>query len=186
MMNTLAQRVVLVGLARRLRENGSWTGEAHLQKAAYLLREVMKVPLAFDFIFYKHGPYSFGLHDELSDMCVDRLIDRETQAPQYGPCIVVTELGLATERRFQRIVICYGPHLDWIASRLGNRQIADLERLAVALWVARQGGLNTSMEDRATAINTLRPHLSLQAAVESARQADRLFAEAGQIAPAWA
>ena len=42
-MNRLSQGVVLVGLARRLYEQGSWTGETHIQKAAYLLHELLAV-----------------------------------------------------------------------------------------------------------------------------------------------
>ena len=60
-MNRLSQDAVLVGLARRLYEQGSWTGETHIQKAAYLLHELRDVPFDFAFILYKHGPFSFEL-----------------------------------------------------------------------------------------------------------------------------
>jgi hypothetical protein len=60
-MNRLSQDAVLVGLARRLYEQGSWTGETHIQKAAYLLHELLAVPFDFAFILYKHGPFSFDL-----------------------------------------------------------------------------------------------------------------------------
>lgn len=57
-MDKLAQEAVLIGLARRLDEHGSWSGETHLQKAAYLLHELLDVQFGFDFILYKHGPFS--------------------------------------------------------------------------------------------------------------------------------
>ena len=89
-VNPLAQEAVIVGLARRMKEHGSWTGETHIQKMAYLLRELMEVPFTFDFILYKHGPFSFELRDELSIMHTDRLIDRETQS-RHGSRIAVTK-----------------------------------------------------------------------------------------------
>jgi len=74
-MNRLAQEAVLVGLARRLHDRGSWGGETHLQKATYLMHELLGVPFDFRFILYKHGPFSFELRDELGSMRADRLLD---------------------------------------------------------------------------------------------------------------
>jgi uncharacterized protein YwgA len=181
-VNRLAQDAVIVGLARRLREHGSWTGETHLQKTAYLLRELLKVPFEFDFILYKHGPFSFGLRDELSAMHVDQLIDRETQSLEYGPRIVVTGRGLEIEQRFQRTMARYEERLEWIATRLGNRGATDLERLAVAFWVTRQMGQDASVKDRAGGMNGLEPYLSPERATEPIEQIDRLIGDATSIA----
>ncbi|MGH2902805.1 MAG: hypothetical protein ACRDK7_04370 [Solirubrobacteraceae bacterium] len=180
-MNRLAQDAVIVGLARRLREHGSWTGETHLQKATYLLRELLKVPFEFDFILYKHGPFSFGLRDELSTMHVDQLIDRETQSSGYGPRIVITERGLEIEQRFQRTMARYEERLEWIAARLGDRGAADLERLAIALWVTRQMNRDASVQDRAGAIHELEPHFSLETVEGPVEQVDRLIGEAPSV-----
>ena len=43
-MNRLAQEAVIVGLARRLNDHGSWSGETHIQKAAYLLHGLTGIP----------------------------------------------------------------------------------------------------------------------------------------------
>ena len=67
-MNRLAQQAILSGLATRLGSRGSWVGETHLQKAAYLLSQLRGVDFDFDFILYKHGPFSFELRDELALM----------------------------------------------------------------------------------------------------------------------
>jgi len=182
-MNPLAQEAVIVGLARRMKEHGSWTGETHIQKTAYLLRELMEVPFAFDFILYKHGPFSFELRDELAAMHADRLIDRETQS-RHGSRIAVTERGLEIEERFQLTMARYEEHLEWITSRLGNRDMKDLEGLAIALWVTRQMDQDASVQDRAEAINQLEPHFSLESAAESVEQIDKLIVEATPIASA--
>ena len=58
-----------------------WSGETHLQKATYLACWLVDIPFDFDFILYKHGPFSFELRDELGSMRADRLLDREPQPP---------------------------------------------------------------------------------------------------------
>jgi hypothetical protein len=73
-------------------------------------------------------------------MRADRLIDREVQPPPYGPRIVVTERGRQLEARFERTMTRYGPALEWVADRLGDRGVVELERLATALWVTRELG----------------------------------------------
>jgi hypothetical protein len=183
-MNRLAQEAVIVGLTRRLKEQGSWSGETHIQKAAYLLHALTGVRFDFDFIFYKHGPFSFELRDELSAMRADRLIDRETQSPRYGPRIFVTDRGIEIEQRFQRTMARYGEQLDWITSRLGDRGVMDLERLATALWVTRQMGEDTSIHERAEAVQELKPHVSVHTATEAVVEIDQLINEASSVAAA--
>ena len=177
-MNRLAQEAVIVGLARRLDERGSWCGETHLQKATYLLHDLLDVPFDFDFILYKHGPFSFELRDELSSMRADKVLTREPQPPPYGPRILTTPRGLELEQRFQRTMGRFGPRLDWIADQLGDRGVVELERLATALWVTRQLGSDASVTERAEELNELKPHVSVAAAAEAVEEIDRLLAEA--------
>lgn len=177
-MNRLAQDAVLVGLARRLRDNGSWTGETHIQKAAYLLHGLLGVPFDFNFILYKHGPFSFELRDELGTMGADRLIEREPQPAPFGPRLAVTQRGTELEHRFQRTMRNYGPSLDWIATRLGDRGVLELERLATALWVTREMPNGASVQERAEALNELKPHVSLVAAEEAVEEIDELLRQA--------
>jgi len=177
-MKRLAQEAVIVSLARRLRDEGSWAGETHIQKAAYLLRELFGVPFDFDFILYKHGPFSFELRDELSAMRSDRLIDRETQPAPYGPRIVATERGRQLEERFQRTMSRYGDYVEWVVNRVGDRGVVELERLATALWVTREMGEATAVQRRAEALNEVKPHVSISDAVEAVKEIDSFIAEA--------
>jgi hypothetical protein len=177
-MNRLAQDAVLVGLARRLYEKGSWTGETHIQKAAYLVHGLLEVPFEFDFILYKHGPFSFELRDELSTLWADGLLEREPQPPPFGPRFLVTDRGRELEHRFQRTMRRFGDRLDWIAGRLGNRGVVELERLATALWVTREMDGEASIQDRAEALNELKPHVSVSAAGEAVREIDELIQSA--------
>jgi hypothetical protein len=180
-MNRLAQEAVLVGLARRLHERGSWGGETHLQKAAYLLRELGGVPFDFDFILYKHGPFSFELRDELGTMRADRLLEREVQAPPYGPRFVVTERGHELESYFARTMERHGDTLDWVADRLRDRGVMELERLATALWVTRELGEAASVDERAGRLHQIKPHVSTADAADAVSEIDEMLAEGSAI-----
>jgi hypothetical protein len=180
-VNRLAQEAVLVGLARRLDENGSWSGETHIQKATFLLHEMTNVPFDFEFILYKHGPFSFELRDELSAMRADRLLERQPQPAPYGPRIVVTERGEQLEQRLAKTMERYGPAIDWIASQTGHRNVLELERLATALWITRNTD-KTDDEERAEELTRIKPHVNRDAALTAVHEIDELLAEAGAIA----
>ena len=64
------QKALLAELIEKLQENGSWCGETHVQKCAYFLEDLLGVPVGCEFVLYKHGPYSFDLHDALIEMKV--------------------------------------------------------------------------------------------------------------------
>lgn len=181
-MNRLAQEAVLAGLARRLHDRGSWSGETHLQKATYLLHELLGVPFDFDFILYKHGPFSFELRDELGSMRADRLLEREVQAPPYGPRFIVTDRGRELEGRFGRTMERYGPALDWVAAQLGDRGVMELERLATALWVTREIGENAPVAERAARLHAVKSHVAMADAVDAVREVDDMLVEARAVA----
>jgi hypothetical protein len=86
-MNRLDNASLIVALTEKLREHQSWAGETHLQKAAYILRRVLGVPLEFRFILYKHGPFSFDLRDEIGWMRANRLLEWEVRSNSYGPSL---------------------------------------------------------------------------------------------------
>src|SRR5262249_17472717 len=112
----MAQDALIARLARTMRENDSWTGETHIQKAPYLLQVLTDVPFDFDFILYKHGPFSFELRDELGDMQADRYLQREPQDPPYGPRFDVTDRGRQLEDRFAKTMARHGSKVDWVAA----------------------------------------------------------------------
>jgi uncharacterized protein YwgA len=170
----LVQEAVIVGLAKRLADRGSWGGETHLQKAAYLLSELHGVDFDFEFILYKHGPYSFELHDELSYMAAEGLIESHVANPRYGPQLRVTERGQELEQDFQKTMKRYEEAVKWVADALGGRGVMDLERLATATWMTRHASTN-SVRARADALVEVKPHISLEDAIESVEEIDELM-----------
>ncbi len=177
-MNPLAQDALIARLARTLRENDSWTGETHIQKATYLLEVLAGVPFDFDFILYKHGPFSFELRDALGNMQADRYLEREPQDPPYGPRFSVTERGLALEERFAKTMARYGSKVEWMATQLQNKGVASLERLATALWVTMHEGNGLAEEERADLLRRIKRHVSEENAVNAVQEIDKLLAAA--------
>jgi hypothetical protein len=178
-MNRLAQDALIARLARTLREQDSWTGETHIQKATYLLSDLELVPFDFDFILYKHGPFSFELRDEIGEMQADHYLVREAQLPPYGPRFAVTGGGEELERRFERTMERYGPRIDWIAEQLRGKGVAALERLATALWVSlRQSSSSASIDSRAAELRRIKRHVTEEKAIAATRDIDKIIADA--------
>jgi hypothetical protein len=170
------QEAVLVGLSRRLSQKGSWTGETHLQKAAYLLSELRGIDFDFDFILYKHGPFSFELRDELAYMRAEGLLESVVPDPRYGPQLLATKEGEALVGLLGERTERYGASLEWVANTLGGRGVMELERLATAMWMTRKEP-GSSVRERAEALVGVKPHISLDDAITSVEEIDGFLAE---------
>ena len=99
-MDRLRNAALLTRLIEGLCGKGDWCGETHVQKTAFFVQELLGVPLEFQFILYKHGPFSFGLRDELTALRADGLLELEPRP--YGAQLVPTKQceyiqGLYTE-----------------------------------------------------------------------------------------
>jgi hypothetical protein len=140
-MDRLPKAAIVTKPARRLRHYGSWCGETHIQKAMYLLQDMLQVPTGFDFVLYKHGPYSFDLADELTSLRADGLLALEPQSVPYGPRFAVTPLTRRLHATFPKTLAKYADSIEFVAKALGGKRVDELERLGTALYVTRQPNL---------------------------------------------
>jgi uncharacterized protein YwgA len=163
-----------------LKENSSWCGETHIQKAVYCLQALMGVDTNFDFILYKHGPYSFDLCDELAAMRADELLAIKLNTFPYGPSLRVANLGKQMVERFPKTIDQYKEQIDFIARKIGAKGVAQLERLATALYVTLESRHNT-VEERAKRINELKPHVSVNNAKIAVEEIDEMRIEVAAI-----
>jgi hypothetical protein len=168
-------RSVLIKLIQSLRSRGSWCGETHIQKAAYFLKTLMGVPIDFDFILYKHGLFSFEMRDEINVMRAFDLLDLEAQYP-YGPRLADTDRGKALCKRFPKTLAKYEKPISYIADKLGDKGVVDLERLATAYYVTLENE-DRNQADRADAIVKLKPHIKPESARQAIEDVDALIAE---------
>lgn len=167
---------VLAQLIGKLAEAGSWNGETHIQKTVYFLTTATGVPTGFDFTMYKHGPYSFDLHDELVWMKTNGFVRAEPHAP-YGPSFRLGELGEALLGRFPKTVRRFTDEIEFVARELGGRQVVELERLATA-WYVTVDSSEAGAEDRARSVNALKPHIAIEDARSAVQKVDDILTRA--------
>ena len=170
---------VLTRLIEQLRAHGSWCGETHVQKATLFLQDLTRVPLGFDFILYKHGPFSFDLRDELTSLRADGLIKLEPQWG-YGPRITTTDRSQYIQGLYPKTLQQYDGAISFVCSKLGSKGMAELERLATALYVTQHLAEDPSVDGRAAKITALKPHIGRDEAVVAITEVDRIIEESRQ------
>jgi hypothetical protein len=175
-MERLQQAAVLLALVEKLRDRGDWCGETHIQKTTYFLQQLMNVPLDFDFILYKHGPFSFDLRDEINAMLTDNILALESRPYPYGPSILPGKGSETLKDCFSKTFSMYKKQLEFITEKLSGKTVTELERLATALFVTFEQEA-TSLS-RAKRINELKPHIPVEQALEAIEVVDSIVDEA--------
>jgi len=181
-MRSLERISILLSLINKMREQGSWCGETHIQKAAYILQVLTGVPTEYEFVLYKHGPYSFELHGELGSILADGLVKLEVQPAPYGPSWTLTEAGQTLRARFVSQIQGYAEAVSFLAEELRNKGVAELERLGTAFWVKEHNG-RESREDTARAIVSLKPHVDPNDALVAVYGVEELVRNWQEVAP---
>jgi len=172
---TRAQRVALLTLLNReLQRRGSWCGETHIQKATFFLQELLGVDAGFEFILYRHGPFSFDLRDELASMQADGLLELAARYPGYGPSYYPTQFSETFLERFPKTTARYLSQIQFVADELGSKGVAELERLATSLFLAQSEGI-WDPHKRARRLVDLKPHVSLLDARSATAEVDRII-----------
>jgi uncharacterized protein YwgA len=174
-MNELRQSAILISLVDHLRARGSWCGETHVQKATYFLQELLGVPLDFDFIIYKYGPYSFDLKDALVSMRADSLLGLIPNYP-YGSTLVLGELSEQVRKRFPKTLQQFEPQIRFVADKLSEKQVSELEAISTALFIQ----LNENLKENKAVIRRLqqlKPHIKDDFALNAVSELQGLIQE---------
>lgn len=177
-MKRLARAAILTELRDKLEERGSWCGETHIQKATFLLQEAAGVPLGLDFVLYKHGPFSFDLRNELTELRSDELIRLEPQAYPYGPRLKATPLSTGLKAKFPKTLAANAAMIEKVADFVGSRGVASLERIVTAVMLRLESPSDTP-EDVGGALHGVKPHIGEVDAVSAVREADGFLVSLG-------
>lgn len=161
-MERLQKASILVELIRQLHENQSWCGETHIQKTTYFLQKIAKVPLGFEFILYKHGPFSFDLSDEINSLRADGILALVPQPYPFGPKIVISQLGEKLFNLFPKTIKKYETSICTIAKKFGKMSVSELERYATAFYVIEEKGEKEDVSRLASMITDLKPHIKIE------------------------
>jgi uncharacterized protein YwgA len=174
-MNRLEKDAVLAHLITALRNKGSWCGETHIQKCAFFLEELTERPLGFNFILYKHGPYSFDLTDELASMRAFGYLNWEVLSTQFGPRLKATA-DKSKLSEYAAEVEKLKPALDFIVSKLSQLGVASLERFSTALFFTSKDKIE-DVEARAQKICAVKPHIPIEKAREAVFTVEEILKE---------
>ena len=168
---------LVVQLAKRLRDRGSWCGETHLQKALYILQDISKSNFGYKYVIYKHGPYSFDLNSELAAMRSANILQFHFPREGYGPSIVPTEFGRRVYEANQENVRDYDRFVDFVADWFAGSDVRNLEKIATAYFVTLKNP-RLPVAERARKINFLKPHVDIIAAEQAVQAVDAKRLEA--------
>ncbi len=181
-MERLERDSVILNLIEALRDKGSWCGETHIQKAAYFLQDLCRVPLGFDYVLYKHGPYSFDLSDALEQMRADKFLTFELKPYPYGPSLKPDENADFLRRNFAETRGQYAPAIAFLAKRLAPKNVAQLEQIGTAMYVSFEKAQDPNIDERVKRIHELKPHISLETALIAVNEFDSIRCDAEGIA----
>lgn len=116
------------------------------------------VPFESEFVLYKHGPFSFDLSKSIVHMRGRGLLLTEVN-PGYGPSFSIKEtLWRALDRTASNIFAQYEASISQICEILAPKNVAELERLATAVYVSEILP-NSSKEEKARELVRLKPHI---------------------------
>ena len=176
-MENFQRASILLTLNEELRKAGSWAGETHMQKATFFLQELMNVTLDFDFILYKHGPFSFDLRDELTFMRAQGFLQLEPQYP-YGPTLVGGEKSELLKQAFRHEIEKHLARIRFVSQKLGNKTVAELERTATALYIRLREPAEADPVER---LRSLKPHIALPEAQEAMLEVERITRDGASL-----
>ena len=170
MLSELRRKALLAELVKKLNAAGSWTGETHVQKTAYVLQELDLLPTGYEYILYKHGPYSFDLRDELGELTALNLISLVPKPASYGPSFGPS---FRTDRQFEKFAKIFGktiqentkgwnPIIDWPAPK----GVSELEKVVTALYVIKTQQTE-DLGELAEGVISRKPHITSGDAVRA-------------------
>ena len=159
-----------------LKTAGSWTGKTHVQKTMFLINEATPVQVPFDFVLYKHGPYSFDIENELEQM---KSYDAVVVQPISGYGVELRPSENATlVSRLAPLTASEKDSVDAICHFVGNKGVIELERLATAVWIRNRDHI-ADHHEVALRINALKPHIK----IPEAEAADQLVISTLNLMP---
>ena len=157
----LAERRTLVSaLVKTMRDKDSWAGETHIQKCIFFLQEMLNVPLGYQFVLYKHGPYSFDLRSELAVMRAGLYLEVEPRSG-YGPSFTLGHWG----QRAANKLSSYSNAVEFVCDEISTKDVRSLERISTAFFIQSTPD-NTCLKSGEVAkrVSELKPHISFEEA----------------------
>ena len=176
-MNRLHKAVLITELLDRMRANGSWATAIHLQKGLYFLQEMRRVPLGYDFVVYRYGPFSFELKDELEQLRGEGILERFFHSPQYLSGLASTGFSKELRNELPKFLARHDDPLTFVAENIGPMKSRQLEQVSTAFYFLTRGVEGD--EEVAREVCKVKTHIPPDEALESARHIRKVAEQAG-------
>jgi hypothetical protein len=152
---------LILSVIKKLKQNGSWAGKTHVIKSIYLLQSFSNNDkIRFDFILYKHGPYSFELENELAVMKSYQAITSDRLYSEYGESLKPGENENIPKKHYN-LESKLQKDIDKVCRLVGQKNVKELEGLATITWIIKNE--NISDEDAIlNRLSKLKPHISAE------------------------
>lgn len=158
------KHLMILEVIERLNKYGSWTGKTHVQKALFLLSATGKAVVPFQFVLYKHGPYSFDIEDEMEQMKGYAGI---VSAPMSGYGVTLdTGSSAPFIRKEARLTDGEKAEIERVCKFVGSKKVTELERIATAAWIRTRENITDAVKVAAR-LHALKPHVSTSEAAEA-------------------
>lgn len=159
---------ILAAMVTALHNVGSWCGETHIQKSIYLLQSAGDVDLGYEFVLYKHGPYSFDLATDIASLRSGNIVEFVVPIQGYGPSVQLTPIGTRIFEGWRDFVRPFLHKINFIAEWFGTNDVRYLERIATAHYVKARHP-SEELYGLASELRRLKPHISEPDAIAAVR-----------------
>lgn len=176
-MDRFQRASIIINCVNKLIEKDSWCGETHLQKSIFFLQELLDVPTEYNYILYKHGPFSFTLRNDLTSLRADEYIEFRPKVFPYGPSISPTENGVDLLIRYKKTTKNYEDKIAFIANAFGQNGVNELEKLSTSLFLLKEHG-QLEQQECAILLHNVKPHISIEEGIEAVQKIKSIIEEA--------
>ena len=163
---------VILQLMNEMWYKNTWCGESTIQMHVFFLQELMKVPLAFEFVLYRGAPFSFDLSYLFAEMNSAKSVELVTQ-PRSRPQIKVTERGVKFYSAFDHGIAQFKTKVSFVTTTLKNKSVDELALVAIGFYVTIEfENCKNRMRERAVRLVELEPSFNLREAVDAIHEVD--------------
>ncbi len=175
-LTELQKSALIASLVKEYRARNLFCGETHVQKSVYFLQALFEVPLGFEFLLYKYGPFSFDLQSHVAAMRADDML--KVRPLDYAATFEPGDQVSYLEKNLPKTIERHKKAIDFAVENLGHRGVKQLEPLATALFFAVNEG-DQSIDARVTRIRDVKPHIPDEDARSAVKQIDEWRATYG-------
>jgi uncharacterized protein YwgA len=158
----------ILEVVEALTRHHGWCGKTQVNKSLYLLEDLARLQVPFQFVLYKHGPYSFEIESSTEEMKSYDAIQIQPLGG-YGVSIAASENADYVRGKF-KITDSDKVVIERLCQWTAPKGVADLEKIATAVWVRKNDGL-TEPSAIAEKVHELKPHISVGEALKADEQA---------------